>query len=80
MRSRMAGSSKGKPGLPMMRHVNNPAGEGATVGGLLIDATKPSDNEDYEIGKPPRELVERAAKLVTEQDLARMLAGTRHSW
>ena len=66
--------------LPMMRHVNNPAGEGATVGGLLIDATKPANNEHYEIGKPPSALVEQAASYVTQDMIAKLLAGPRHSW
>lgn len=66
--------------LPMMRHVNNPAGEGSTVGGMLIDATKPVENEHFEIGKPPSALVEQAASYVTQAMLDKLLAGPRHSW
>ncbi|MBI2319501.1 MAG: UbiD family decarboxylase [Betaproteobacteria bacterium] len=66
--------------LPMIRHVNNPAGEGATVGGMLIDATKPANNEHFEIGKPPAALVEQAASYVTQAMMEKLLAGPRHSW
>ena len=38
--------------LNVMCHVNDPGGEGRTVGGMIIDATRPRDSEEFEITKP----------------------------
>ena len=46
--------------LNVMRHVNDPGGEGRTVGGMIIDATRPRDSEEFEIAKPSMAALEKA--------------------
>jgi UbiD family decarboxylase len=50
--------------LNVMRHVNDPGGEGRTVGGMIIDATRPRDSEEFEIAKPSEPALEKARKVL----------------
>jgi 2,5-furandicarboxylate decarboxylase 1 len=50
--------------LNVMRHVNDPAAEGRTVGGMIIDATRPRDSEEFEIAKPSTAALEKARKAL----------------
>ncbi len=50
--------------LNVMRHVNDPGGEGRTVGGMIIDATRPRDSEEFEIAKPSAAALEKARKAL----------------
>ena len=54
--------------LNVMRHVNDPAAEGKTVGGMIIDATLPRDSEEFEIAKPSVPALEKA-RAALETDL-----------
>lgn len=66
--------------MPMMRHANDLSCDGPTVGGLLIDATKPEDNWHFEIAKPPKHLVDAAGGVISGEMLARIPAGSRNTW
>ena len=64
--------------MPLARNVNDPSCEGPTVGGLLIDATRPKDDLEFDIGLPPRERVEAAARSLPPDILRRIPSGNRH--
>lgn len=65
---------------PMIRHVNDLSCDGPTVGGLLIDATKPEKNEHFEIAKPPATAIDAAADYLTDEMLKGLFIGSRHTW
>jgi 2,5-furandicarboxylate decarboxylase 1 len=50
--------------MNVMRHVNDPGGEGRTVGGMIIDATRPRDSEEFEIAKPSEPALEKARRAL----------------
>jgi 2,5-furandicarboxylate decarboxylase 1 len=51
--------------MNVMRHVNDPGGEGRTVGGMIIDATRPRESEEFEIAKPSEAALEKARRALT---------------
>jgi UbiD family decarboxylase len=55
--------------LNVMRHVNDPAGEGRKVGGMIIDATRPRDSEEFEIAKPSAAALAKARKALDGESL-----------
>src|ERR1051325_526852 len=55
--------------LNVMRHVNDPAGEGRKVGGMIIDATRPRDSEEFEIAKPSAAALSKARKALDGESL-----------
>ncbi|MBI2371721.1 MAG: UbiD family decarboxylase [Deltaproteobacteria bacterium] len=66
--------------VPVMSHWNDPSATEETVGGLIIDATRPSLDPRFEIGKPPAAAIERAAAYFSEEVLARIPMGSRFNW
>ena len=65
--------------LNVMRHVNDPGGEGRTVGGMIVDATRPRDSEEFEIAKPSVAALEKARKAL-ETDLVEAIPWSALSW
>jgi len=66
--------------LNVMRHVNDPAGEGRKVGGMIIDATRPRDSEEFEIAKPSPAALDKARKSLDGGDLAYLPSRTALTW
>lgn len=64
--------------LPLTRNTNDPSSTEPVVGGLLIDATRPRDGIDFEIGLPPPDRIARAASLLPAGALQRIRAGSPH--
>jgi 2,5-furandicarboxylate decarboxylase 1 len=58
-------ASKDVQVMNVMRHVNDPGGEGRTVGGMIVDATRPRDSEEFEIAKPSEAALEKARRGLT---------------
>jgi 2,5-furandicarboxylate decarboxylase 1 len=52
--------------MNVMRHVNDPGGEGRTVGGMIVDATRPRDSEEFEIAKPSEPALEKARRALDD--------------
>jgi 2,5-furandicarboxylate decarboxylase 1 len=73
-------ASKDVQVLNVMRHVNDPAGEGKTVGGMIIDATRPRDSEDFEIAKPSPAALAQARKVLEQADIALVPSRSSISW
>jgi UbiD family decarboxylase len=66
--------------LNVMRHVNDPAAEGKTVGGMIIDATRPRDSEDFEIAKPSTAALVQARNALERADLGLVPSRSSISW
>jgi 2,5-furandicarboxylate decarboxylase 1 len=66
--------------LNVMRHVNDPAGEGRKVGGMIIDATRPRDSEEFEIAKPSAAALGKARKALDAEDLDRIPSRPALTW
>jgi UbiD family decarboxylase len=64
--------------LPLARNVNDPSNEEPTVGGLFIDATRPRDDFEFEIGLPPRDRIEAAERALPPDILQRVRSGSRY--
>jgi 3-polyprenyl-4-hydroxybenzoate decarboxylase len=62
-------ASKDVQVLNVMRHVNDPAGEEKTVGGMIVDATRPRDSEDFEIAKPSELAMSKARRVLDGHEL-----------
>jgi 2,5-furandicarboxylate decarboxylase 1 len=73
-------ASKDVQVLNVMRHVNDPAAEGKTVGGMIIDATRPRDSEDFVIAKPSVAALAAAKQTLDRQDLALIPSRSSISW
>ncbi|MSQ53125.1 MAG: hypothetical protein EXR28_14705, partial [Betaproteobacteria bacterium] len=64
--------------MPMTKNTNDPSTKESVVGGLLIDATRPAETLEFEIGLPPADRIEAAAKLLPAEVMNRLIAGTPH--
>lgn len=73
-------ASKAVHVLNVMRHVNDPAGEGKTVGGMIIDATKPHESEDFKIAKPSAAALTEARSMLEGIDLDLVPSRSSISW
>jgi 3-polyprenyl-4-hydroxybenzoate decarboxylase len=62
--------------IPLSRSTNDPSSQDDQVGGLLIDLTGPRENPEFEIGRPPREVIERAAQMLPPDVLRRVPGGS----
>jgi len=63
-----------------MRHVNDPAGEGRKVGGMIIDATRPRDSEEFEIAKPSPAALDKARTSLDTESLNYIPGRSPLSW
>jgi UbiD family decarboxylase len=66
--------------LNVMRHVNDPAGEGKTIGGMIIDATRPRDSGEFEIAKPGAEALEQARRALASVEVDRIPTRPSLTW
>jgi UbiD family decarboxylase len=66
--------------LPVKAHPNDPSATGPTVGGLIINAMKREDTPEFEIGMPPRSMIEEVRSTLDPAILQRVPAGSRLSW
>jgi 2,5-furandicarboxylate decarboxylase 1 len=73
-------ASKDVQVLNVMRHVNDPAGEGKTVGGLILDATKSRESDEFEIAKPSPAALAEARNTLEHEDLDLVPSRSSISW
>jgi 2,5-furandicarboxylate decarboxylase 1 len=62
------------------RHPNDPAGDGSTIGGMIIDATRPRDSDAFEIARPSPDALEKAQAVLDREALDHLPTRPALSW